>query len=126
MTLLIEKMRTNEINSIFEKLLIWEFANYAKIIYAVLGLFSIYLIANYLIENKKIVISNLLLTLASYSLGIYLFQQFILQILYYKTDLPIWIGYVWLLWIGFAVTMFLSIILTKYALKTKFGRFLIG
>jgi surface polysaccharide O-acyltransferase-like enzyme len=125
-TLLKERLRIANTDNIFEKVIIIEISRYAQLVYATVGLLLTYLIVNYILEKKNISIPKWLFTISTYSFGIYIFQQFILQLLYYKTSLPVFAGAYWLPWIGFAITMFLSIIFTKYTLKTKFGRFLIG
>jgi peptidoglycan/LPS O-acetylase OafA/YrhL len=126
LTLFIENQMQTESNSVLKKLMRFELVNYSKIIYATFGLFLTYLVVNYLIEKRKIRMPQWLYTLASYLFGIYIFQQFILQFLYYKTDLPAWTGAVWLPWAGFIITMIVSIMITKYTLKTKLGKILIG
>lgn len=85
-----------------------------------------YLSVNYLIEKKRITIPNWLIKFNGLCLGIYLFQQFILQFFYYKTSMPILLGSYWLPIVGFILTLILSILLSNLTLKTKLGRFLIG
>ena len=85
----------------------------------------------YGVANRSRVINWLkskpaLITLSGYCYGVYIYQQFILQFLYYKTNIPITVSEYALPWIGFAVTLFLSLALCWITLKTRFGRFLIG
>jgi peptidoglycan/LPS O-acetylase OafA/YrhL len=89
---------------------------------AVSGVAFVYGLVNYLIEGKKLTIPQWVVELNGLCFGIYLFQQFILQILYYKTTLSSLIGPYWLPWIGLIVTLILSYLLTKLSLKTKIGR----
>ena len=45
--------------------------------------------------------------------GVYIWQQFILKIIYYKTDIPIYIGSAFLPWLSFLITLLLSYYLAK-------------
>ena len=69
---------------------------------------------------------TVLITLSGYCYGVYIYQQFILQYLYYKTSVPLLVNEYALPWIGFAVALVLSMLLCWMSLKTRFGRFLIG
>lgn len=67
-----------------------------------------------------------LITLGGYCYGVYIYQQFVLQVLYYKTPLPLSVG-AWLLpWVASAITLAASLLLCHLTLRTRFGRFLIG
>lgn len=68
----------------------------------------------------------ILITLSGYCYGVYVYQQFILQILYYQTQLPFVVNAYWLPWIATVATIVLSLLLCHFTLKTKIGRFLIG
>lgn len=67
-----------------------------------------------------------LITLSGYCYGVYIFQQFILKVIYYKIPGIEVINPYWLPWLGFLVTLILSLLFTHYTLKTRVGRFLIG
>lgn len=69
---------------------------------------------------------RVLITLSGYCYGVYIYQQFILQYLYYKTSVPLLVNEYALPWIGFAVALVLSLLLCWGSLKTRVGRFLIG
>jgi len=59
--------------------------------------------------------------------GVYVYHQFILVFLYFCTPLYDICNTKYLLpWIGFVLSMSISLLLTRLTLKTKFGRFLIG
>lgn len=95
---------------------------YIQIIYALLGIAFIYMFVNYFTHIKECRISKWIIELNATCFGIYLFQQFILQILYYKTSLPTIVGPYWLPWVGLFITLVTSYILTKLSLKTNIGR----
>lgn len=89
------------------------------------------ILALYSLSNRAIVLDYLhnhsrIITLSGYCYGVYIFQQFVLKYLYYKTDFPIIFSSVTLPWISFLLALFLSILFCHLMLKTRFGRFLIG
>ncbi|MDL2251218.1 acyltransferase [Odoribacter sp. OttesenSCG-928-J03] len=112
-------------NGIICKILINAIAKYWVLTYAVLGCLTAYLLTNICLEKIK-TISPTLIWFNQICFGVYLFQQFILQILYYKTSLPSVVGPYYLPWIGLLITLVLSILLSQIMRFTKVGRFLIG
>lgn len=99
----------------------------STIVYATLGLLSMYLVTIFwLSKHEEWKPSKFLLEANAICFGVYIYQQFILKILYYKTSFPEHIGTYILPWIGCAIALLLSIILAKVTLKAKLGRFLIG
>lgn len=93
------------------------------------ALSAIYLI--YSFANRESVLRFLsdkpiLITLSGYCYGVYIYQQFILQLLYYHTQLPFVVSAYWLPWIATIITVSLSLLLCHFSLKTRIGRFLIG
>lgn len=95
-----------------------------KLIYASAGLIAFYITAVYFTQHHQL--SAATKKIATCCFGIYLFQQFVLQLLYYKTSFPLLVGPYWLPWFGFVIAGFVSYILSSLLLKTKIGRFLIG
>lgn len=110
--------------SFFLKLIFGMASNLCRLVFASVGLMAFYCTAVY--YTKKHQISETTKNIAACCFGIYLFQQFILMILYYRTDVPLELGAYWLPWCGFVITTFLSYVLSFLLLKTKVGRFLIG
>lgn len=98
---------------------------YMRLLCAVSGVAFVYALVNYLIVGKRLSLPGWVVDLNGLCFGIYLFQQFILVFLYYKTSLPTTVGPYWLPWVALAVTLILSCALTKMCLKTKLGRKLI-
>ena len=98
---------------------------YGSLLYALSGSVFAWLVANKYLDKGGIV-SPYVFKLNSLCFGIYLFQQFILQILYYKTDLPQLVGPYFLPWIACTITLVTSYLLSVMCLKNKIGRFLIG
>ena len=100
--------------------------NFNRLLMAITGILCVYLIANYFIEIKKIVLSKFVLQASIICYGVYVFHQFILEYFYYYTSFPKYLGTYWLPVGGFIVSILFSILFSKLTLKTKFGRFLIG
>ena len=115
---------SNLSESIIEKLFKLEIFKILKILYAMLGMWALYI--SCLVYVKKNKLSEKLITISSYCFGVYIFQQFILQFLYYKTSLPVDVGPYWLPWIAFVITLLVSLFLSQIFFRTKFGRCLIG
>lgn len=95
-----------------------------QFIYAGFGAIVFYCSAVYYTQRRKI--SQLSIKFASCCFGIYLFQQFFLQLLYYKTSFPEIVGPYVLPWAGFVIATVASFVVSALLLKTKIGKFLIG
>lgn len=95
---------------------------YVRFLTAIAGSIFIYIITNYFVEGRGISIPVWLQDFNQYCFGVYVFQQFILQIIYYKTTLPGCVGPYWLPWIGFIVALVGSYMLTKIIRTSKLGR----
>lgn len=119
-------------------LLRWSVPNFPLLVFRIISMRFLHfvsavsmIVALYGIANKSI-IQNFLskhqsfITISGYCYGVYIFQQFILKYLYYKTSLPMIMDEATLPWIALIITLFLSLALCHLTLKTKLGRFLIG
>lgn len=115
---------TNENQSIYSKMLICVGNNACQLFYASAGLIAFYGTAVYYTQRHQL--SDSTKKIAACCFGIYLFQQFVLQLLYYKTGFPLWVGPYWLPWCGFVIAAAVSYVLSDLLLKTKTGKFLIG
>ena len=114
----------SESDTILIRILILIGNNACTLIYAWAGLIAFYGTAVLYTQNHQL--SKITVKIAACCFGIYLFQQFILQLLYYKTSFPILVGPYWLPWCGFVIATIVSFVLSTLLLKTKTGRFLIG
>lgn len=93
---------------------------------SIIGVYIFYCLAN-VPSIQKIIKGNVkLIKLSGYCYGVYVFQQFILKYLYYKTGYAIAINPYLVPWIALVLTIALSFLLTGVCFKTRFGRFLIG
>lgn len=81
---------------------------------------------NWLLKRKYIHVTPLMINLSTLCFGVYIYQQFILKIIYYQLD-GLTLVTPWLLpWTGLLITLILSLLLSHYTLKTRLGKFLIG
>ena len=95
--------------------------------YSLAGLLSLYSIVQYWLNahpNWKP--SNMLLQLNSICFGIYIFHQFVLKYLYYKTPLSTYVGTYYLPWVGFGIALLSSIVMSVLLSKVRVGRLLLG
>ncbi len=126
LTLFKEFISTNwSVSNVFEKTVKGVCVNLCKIIPSMFGCIFIFLLVTNWTKNWKR-ISLFWISMSSLCFGVYLYQQFILKVLYYKTDLPILVGPIWLPILGCLITLTLSILLSKLTMMTKVGRLLIG
>ena len=91
--------------------------------YATAGVIALYVTAVFI--KNKVGIRSWGDKLASYCFGIYIFQQFILIIIYYHTDMHLLISYKLLPWIALVMTFLLSYTLTILIKKVSIGRYLL-
>lgn len=98
--------------------------NICQLIYASIGTIAFYITAVWYTNRHQL--KPFTIKLASCCFGIYLFQQFILYSLYYKTGFPSIVGPYCLPWLGFLIATSMSYVLADVLLKTKVGKYLIG
>lgn len=96
-----------------------------KLSIGISGVLAFYSVTNHIMAHG-LTLSPLLISLSSYCFGIYIYQQFILKYLYYRTELPDAVSPYLLPWLGFAIALVLSFILTYLTRKTKLGNMLIS
>lgn len=97
-----------------------------QIIYASVGLWMLLVWVGYAEKSRKKPLPHWMITFGNLSMGVYLLQQFILMGLYDHTLLPEFLGCYWLPWCGFAISLFCSLVISHFFVKTTAGRFLIG
>lgn len=108
----------------FIKLLLLVGDNLCQLLYASAGLLFFYMaICHYTMRHN---LRPYIVKFSTCCFGIYIFQQFILKLLYYKTQFPLHVGPYYLPWLSFIITVILSYFLSLIFLKTKAGRFMIG
>ena len=96
----------------------------SRLFYSSLGLLSFYLTTLFVLKNG-VKVPSIMLRMNELCMGIYLFQQFILKFLYYRTAEPIFFGPYLFLWVGFILALVFSISLTYLVRLSKSGRALV-
>lgn len=115
---------TNESQTIFVKFWVYVGNNISQFLYAYIGLAAFYATAVYYVGVHDL--KPFVIKLAACSFGIYLLHQFILQLIYYKTSLPAFVGPYILPWIGFIAATFAACCISNVMLRTRSGKLLIG
>ena len=123
--LVIVNVHVKELIMHSHRYLIWSIMGIVRYFMTGCGIFALYLFTCHFVYKENFKCPNWVIKLSSICYGLYVFHQFILKFLYYKTDMACMLGQ-YLPWVGFAVALFLSYILTSLFLKTNWGRFLIG
>ena len=109
--------------SMFVRAIGYECENIIKVIYGILGIMSMLCTSIYI--SQKYSLPNLLINIGCYCFGVYLSQQFVLQALYYKSQLPIYLSEGTLPWICFIITLIVSLLFSNLLRLTKVGRAII-
>lgn len=117
------------LNSIFLrnpllKLIVKETCTYIRVLSGIVGVW-VYWRASLYITNRH-VIPFWIQSISRYSFSIYLYQQFILQVLFYHSSIPQKVGTIPLPWLSFAITILLSWFFAFLTSKTKVGKYLLG
>lgn len=112
-------------NTLIEKLTYLFSLNSLKLLLGLSGT-GIAFVATRMFLSTGITLSINIITLSTYCYGVYIFHQFILKLIYYKTPITEILDPVVLPWISFCLTLLLSVSLTAMSHKTRIGRFLIG
>jgi hypothetical protein len=123
LTLLREFLKDIDTTNIIAKAVVISSLKLCQIIYAGLGIAAMYYTA--LVITSKIELKPWVLKIGAYCFGVYLFQQFILQGIYYHTDIPTIVGSNLLPWVSTAIALIGSLLLSWLFRKTKLGRALI-
>ena len=89
------------------------------------GILALYLTVSSFTTKPGFELSPAIANMSSNCYGLYVFHQFILLYLYYRTSFTANLGLL-TPWIAFVVTLLLSLLATKFFMKFKVGRFLIG
>lgn len=102
------------------------FSNVLTCIYSFLGVVALYSSAIKLMKDGYIHLSDRMIKLSQNCFGVYIFQQFILQWIYYHTDMTLLIPVELVPWIGFIIALTISLALSVLMRKTRIGRYLLG
>lgn len=110
----------------FKLFIAYSFQHLCQLTYSTIGVFLFYISVNYMIRQNLIKVSPLIVKLSSYCFGVYIFQEFIIKIFYYKLyAIETLNPYVFPL-ASVIISLILSVLFTHLSLKTKIGKLLIG
>lgn len=124
-TLITENILNIDKQSIIEKAVYAESVIFIKLIYSAVGSITFLLTALKFTQNYQL--SKFLIQISPLCFGVYLFQQFIIQTLYYKIpSFYSFFGTYFAPCVATVVTLILSILLTQFFLKFKIGKKIIG
>lgn len=90
--------------------------------YATAGIIMLMILVGYKERNSGLDVPRWLVEVGNLCFGVYLFQQFILQAIYYYTDLPTVVGPYATPWVGFVIALFGSLFLAWICRLSKIGR----
>lgn len=110
-----DRLYNSIIISLIDK--IWHLLN------SVLGCLAIFITAKRITRHK--ILPRFICSVSNCSFGIYLFQEFVLRMLFYHTSLSTVVSPYILLWLAMLITFFVSYILTALMRNTKYGRMLV-
>lgn len=94
-----------------------------SVCYGTLGIYMLLFVANGF--SCKHQLSGFILNIGNYCFGVYIFQQFLLYIVYYYSATPCYVSSNALPWIGFIIALLLSLALSWGLRQTKIGKRLI-
>lgn len=94
-----------------------------QMVYSTIGVIAFYFTALWYSNTSTPIKKELFLAqIGNYCFGIYIFQQFVLKWLYYRTCLPETIGPILLPWVGLLATIIISFILVYLIRLSELGR----
>ena len=91
-----------------------------------IGTIALFTICHYVSQEISPQMQLFFYHFSTLSMGIYIIQEFIIRIIYYKTQLPQYLGSVLLPWITIIITLIASYMLAYFAHNHKVGKILIG
>lgn len=98
----------------------WRGGQFCTLMYATLGAMALLLTAIFITNRKTL--KGWYVKAGNLCMGVYIFQQFVLQAIYYHTTLPVLVPDWSLPWIGFSLALMLSLALTYVIRLTKVGK----
>ena len=126
LTILQNHLITYNIDHLFIKAFKVVLKRLSSITYSLFGVFLIYISANYYLSFLGKSLNKTIVSLSSLSFGVYIYQEFILKLIYYKSPIPALVGPYWLPFVGLVITIILSLALSKLTLSIRIGRYLLG
>ena len=110
----------------FDNITMLMLRNAMSLLTSLAGLAFFYLLINWFIDKVNLKVTDRMMRVSGYCFGVYIYQEFILKLLYYNLGVLNTCPPLLTPWLGFAVALPISVLLTHFTLKTRFGRYLIG
>lgn len=123
LTLLGDYVTPDKVSSIQDRCISQVLIHLVSFPISFLGITIAYIISIKLLD--AVTGNKLILNVAKYSFSIYIFHQFILMYLYYRTNVIEIVGNVYLPFLGIIISILCSILLARLCIKTKLGRALL-
>lgn len=90
--------------------------------YSGAGIIMLLTVVGYIEKKGRLKVPRWIVEVGNLCFGVYLFQQFILQTVYYQTDMPGFVGAIFTPWVGFIIALLGSLFLTWLCRLTKVGQ----
>lgn len=90
--------------------------------YSGAGIIMLMIVVGYIQKSSDFKVPRWMIEVGNLCFGVYLFQQFILQAIYYYTETPGSVGAIFTPWIGFGIALIGSLLLTWLCRLTRVGR----
>jgi len=97
-----------------------------KLLMAVCGIMALYLTVCHFTTQEGFKPKSWVIAASDNCYGVYVYHQFVLTLLYFFTPFVSFVHPLVVPWLGFAIIMTVSLLLTWLTLKSKTGRLLIG
>lgn len=110
---------------IIKKAILIHAGNILRFSYSILATLIYYYIGTH-IQAKGSSLYNIIHSIAIYSFGIYILQEIILRLIYYRTDIPLYCHSYMIPWLGFIIAFSCSYFLSYILNKNKITRLLFG
>lgn len=112
--------------SVYQKAIIMTISRFVELLMSCCGIMALYLMVCKTTTKEGYRPKQWVIEANDNCYGVYVYHQFILVFLYFHTPLVTVCHPLLVPWIGLAVALCVSLLLTKLSLKTKIGKFLIG
>ena len=122
----IQPLNASISSSLISKLTILSFSGFVKLFIACSGIAALFITTKQMVLSVSSKTKDFWAKASNLSFGVYVCHQFILIGLYSHTYLLEYVGSYWFPWIGLIISLAGSIFITHLALKTRFGKFLLG
>lgn len=106
--------------NMFYRILVSVSSLFLSVSYSVLGVCAILLSSYHYTQHHEL--SRLYIKIGDYCFGVYLIQQFILQLLYYKLPISCTVNNIWLPWLGLVLTLVTSLLLSYLIKLSNIGK----